>query len=272
GTFPLGLTATNSVSTANQTLTVRVWAPPVAVADAFQAGLNTARVVAAPGVLSNDTVNGATIVSYGSPNGTEQTTIGSATPTAQGGTITLNADGSFTYTPAAAFTGADTFKYVLSNFAGSSTATVSFTVFAAPTAVADAYSSVINTPLSVAAGSGVLANDTVNGATIASYGTPNGTEQTTIGSSTATSAGGTITVNANGSFTYTPASNFTGTDTFKYILQNPAGNSTATVTFNVVAAPITVDDAFQAAQNTARNVSAPGVLANDTVNSGSISS
>ena len=45
GTFPLGLTATNSVSTANQTLTVRVWAPPVAVADAFQAGLNTPRVV-----------------------------------------------------------------------------------------------------------------------------------------------------------------------------------------------------------------------------------
>jgi uncharacterized protein YodC (DUF2158 family) len=103
-------------------------AMPVAVDDSYTTTLNTPLAQAAPGVLANDTLNGAAIVSYGATTGAEQTTIGAATPTSAGGSITLNADGSFNYTPPTGFKGDDTFKYVIQNAAGSSTATVTLSV------------------------------------------------------------------------------------------------------------------------------------------------
>src|SRR5262249_55861063 len=101
---------------------------PVAVDDSYSTTLNTALNQPAPGVLGNDTLNGAAIKSYGATTGGEQTTIGAATPTSQGGSITLNADGSFSYTPPSGFVGDDTFKYVIQNPDGSSTATVTIGV------------------------------------------------------------------------------------------------------------------------------------------------
>ena len=63
---------------------------PLAFADAFVAAQDAPLVVAAPGVLTNDT---------GIPSPTAVPIAGGAT--AQGGTVTLNADGSFTYNPPA---------------------------------------------------------------------------------------------------------------------------------------------------------------------------
>ncbi|MGE3268981.1 MAG: Ig-like domain-containing protein [Chloroflexota bacterium] len=81
------------------------------------------------GVLVNDTLRGAVIDGYGAATGIEQTTVGSATATAQGGTVVLNADGSFRYTPPCSVPGgSDTFKYRLTNAGGSDTATVTITV------------------------------------------------------------------------------------------------------------------------------------------------
>ncbi|HVT19110.1 MAG TPA: Ig-like domain-containing protein [Thermoanaerobaculia bacterium] len=101
---------------------------PVAQDDSYSTTLNTPLNQAAPGVLANDTLNGAAIFSYGATTGAEQTTIGAATPTSAAGSVSLNADGSFNYTPATGFKGNDTFKYVLKNSAGSSTATVTISV------------------------------------------------------------------------------------------------------------------------------------------------
>jgi hypothetical protein len=103
-------------------------ATPIAVDDSYSTTLNTPLAQSAPGVLANDTLFGAAIFSYGATTGSEQTTIGAATPTSGAGSISLNADGSFSYTPATGFTGSDTFKYVIKNFAGSSTATVTIAV------------------------------------------------------------------------------------------------------------------------------------------------
>ncbi len=60
---------------------------------------NLPLTVAAPGVLANDTASGGavTAVLVGGP---------------AHGTLTLNTDGSFTYTPSANFTGSDTFTYM----------------------------------------------------------------------------------------------------------------------------------------------------------------
>ena len=87
---------------------------PVAVNDSFAALGNATLNQAATGVLANDTLNGATITSFDATG-------------SNGGTLNLNADGSFTYTPALNFVGAETFDYTLTNSLGSSTATVTLT-------------------------------------------------------------------------------------------------------------------------------------------------
>ena len=60
---------------------------PVAAPDSYTTNRNTALVVAAPGVLANDT----------DPNGDALTAVLVTNPSH--GTLTLNANGSFTYTP-----------------------------------------------------------------------------------------------------------------------------------------------------------------------------
>jgi VCBS repeat-containing protein len=74
--------------------------PPVAADDAYSTDEDTQlTVAAAQGVLANDS----------DPDGDELTASLVSGPT--NGTLTLNTDGSFTYTPAANFNGTDSFTY-----------------------------------------------------------------------------------------------------------------------------------------------------------------
>src|SRR6185503_10241979 len=77
---------------------------PLAFPDVYVAAQNTQLIVAAPGVLTNDT---------GIPAPTAAPIAGGAT--AQGGTVTLNANGSFTYNPPNGFEGGDSFTYTATN-------------------------------------------------------------------------------------------------------------------------------------------------------------
>ena len=73
---------------------------PVAVNDAFSTPEDTVLTVAAPGVLGNDTdVDSGDVLTAVLVTGVSN------------GTLVLNADGSFTYTPAANFNGTDSFTY-----------------------------------------------------------------------------------------------------------------------------------------------------------------
>ena len=258
--------------TSTAIVTMNVAQLPVVAGDSYDVPRNGSRSVAAPGVLANDTLNGASIASYGRASATEQTIVGSPTPTMQGGTITLRADGSFTYVPASGFSGTDTFNYRLTNFAGSVTATVTFNVQSAPVAVDDNYQTSLSTPLIIGPGGQVvLTNDTLNGGTIVGYGV-NGSEQATLGQSTATAQGGTVVLNADGSFTYTPSTGFAGIDSFRYTLSNFVGSATARVSIAIAQSPVANNDAYSAARNTPRTVAAPGVFANDTLNVATLAS
>ena len=141
------------------------------------------------------------------------------------GTLTMNADGSFVYTPNADFNGTDGFSYLTNDGAGDSqVATVTITVNPVnddPEAVDDAYSVDEDTTLTVDAATGVLANDTdVDGDTL--------TAALVSGP-----ANGTLTLNADGSFSYTPNANFNGTDTFTYSVSDGTTTVEATVTITV---------------------------------------
>ena len=78
--------------------------------------------------------------------------------------LTLNANGTFTYTPAANYNGSDTFTYHANDGTGNSNiATVTITVYPvndAPVAVNDTYTTNEDTPLTVVLPNSVLANDT----------------------------------------------------------------------------------------------------------------
>lgn len=221
--------------------------PPVAVADAYSTNEETELVVPAPGVLKNDT----------DADGDTLTATKVSDPAH--GSATLNADGSFTYTPEANFTGTDTFTYkATGDGTDSSPGTVTITVKPVqdvPVAVADTYSTDEDTAL-VVSGPGVLGNDT----------DVDGDDLTAV--KVSDPAHGSVTLAADGSFTYTPEPNFNGTDSFTYEANDGTADSgVATVTITVKAvndAPVAVDDSYSAVGGVPLVVPAPGVLGNDT--------
>ncbi|HRF50572.1 MAG TPA: Ig-like domain-containing protein, partial [Anaerolineales bacterium] len=237
---------------ANTTLTGAAQATPLALGDVYTASNAAPLMVASPvGLLAND---------FGLPAPT--VTTQSAQPTTAGGSVSVAASGAFTYTAPSGYTGGDSFSYAIANASGADIGTVSLQVYAPPQAVADGYSTVQDTPLTIAAGSGLLVNDTVAGGALTAY-------------AAASSEGGSVAVRSDGGFVYTPPAGFFSPpiDTFTYTLSNPVGQSTATVTLTVElpGPPLAVGDSFTATANARLTVPAAGVLANDTRNSATIS-
>jgi CSLREA domain-containing protein len=174
-----------------------------------------------PGILANDT----------DPEGDPLTAAVVVGPAH--GSLSLNADGTFSYTPAQNFYGTDTFTYQANDGQlNSNVATVTITVTRAiqpPVANNDSYSTNENATLMIPA-PGVLGNDT----------DPNNDPLTAVLISKP--AHGSLVLNSNGSFSYTPAANFYGTDTFTYqATDGLATSGTATVTLAVAqASPILI--------------------------------
>ncbi len=171
------------------------------------------------------------------------------------GTLSLDPNGSFTYTPNPAFSGSDSFTYVANDgTVDSNVATVTITVGAVndpPVANDDSYTTDEDTPLTVAA-PGVLGNDTdADGDAL--------TAALVLGSGP---SNGTLALNADGSFTYTPNADFNGTDSFTYRANDGivfSNQATVTITVNAVNdAPVAVDDGYTTAEDTPLTVAAPG--------------
>ncbi len=237
GNFNGSRTATASYDSATN-------APPVANADSYSTNEDATLTVPAPGVLGNDS----------DANG-DPLTIAAPRPASgpANGSLTLSADGSFTYTPNANFHGTDTFTYQANDgkVNSASAATVTITVNPvddAPTAVGDS--------ATVAEDSGtnainVLANDTdVDGG-------PKAIASVTQG------ADGSVAITGGGTgLTYAPDGNFCGADSFSYTLN---GGSTATVSVAVTCLnddPVANDDSTTVDEDSGANV--VDVLANDT--------
>jgi VCBS repeat-containing protein len=171
------------------------------------------------------------------------------------GSLVLNPDGTFTYTPDADFSGSDVFTYTVSDGnGGTDTATVVINVTPvndAPVASNDSYSVAEDGVLTVG-GAGVLGND----------GDVEGDALTA--SLVSGPSNGTLTLNADGTFTYTPNANFNGTDSFTYVANDGLANSApATVTISVVPvtdSPVAIDDVVSV------NESSPGTPNATTVN------
>ncbi|MFA6135503.1 MAG: Ig-like domain-containing protein, partial [Phycisphaerae bacterium] len=211
-----------------QTFTITVTAvndAPVGVADEYDVDEDGSLVVAADdGVLANDT----------DVEDDDLTAV--LVADASHGDLTLNANGSFTYTPDANFNGVDTFTYRPNDGTDDgNVTTVTITVNAindAPVGVADEYEVDEDGELVVNAGDGVLANDADVEDDELTAVLVDGPEN------------GDLTLNADGSFTYTPDADFNGEDTFTYKANDGALDSevtTVTITVNAVNDAPTVD-------------------------------
>jgi VCBS repeat-containing protein len=168
---------------------------PGAAGDGYQTDEDEPLAVAAPGVLAND--------SDPDRDGLSATRLSGPVH----GSLELNSDGSFSYTPDANYNGPDSFSYQASD-AGqdSGPATVTLDIRAvndAPAANGDGYQTDEDSPLAVAA-AGVLANDS---------------DRDGDGLAALLASGpahGHLELSGDGSFVYAPAADFNGTDSFSY--------------------------------------------------------
>jgi VCBS repeat-containing protein len=174
------------------------------------------------------------------------------------GTAVLNANKTFTYTPAANFNGTDSFTYKINDGqADSNTVAVSLTVVPvndAPVAVNDTATTSQDTPVTI----NLVANDT-------------DVDQDPLTISTVSSpSNGSVVINNNGAVTYTPNAGFTGADTFNYTIQDGQGgtsSASALVTVTPVVVnrpPVSVDDSYATNEDQPLVITTPGVLTNDS--------
>lgn len=183
-------------------------------------------------VLSNDYgIPSPTVISFGPTANAAATAAGGSGSSDNGGIVALNANGTFTYTPPAGFSGKDRFSYIAGNGnPPDNDATVTVSVGAAPVATPDSYAVVGNVSITPNSAAGVLANDTGGGLLVTAVNGSAGNVATAI----VTGNGGNLTVNANGSFSYNPPPGFTGADSFNYTIDNGfSAPANATVTLNV---------------------------------------
>ena len=214
---------------------------PLAANDSYNIDEDTTLNVAAPAVLGNDTdIDSASL-----------TAVLVSLPSH--GTLALNPNGSFSYTPAINYNGPDSFTYKANDgLLDSNVATVNITVNAvndAPVAQNQSVTTDEDMAKAIVLGATDVDGDTLSFTVV-------------TGPSNGSLSG------AAPNLTYTPVANFNGSDSFTYRANDGTADSnvaTVTITVNAVNdVPVAVNDSYSTPEDTALTVAVPGVLSNDT--------
>lgn len=207
------------------TITVRpINDPPIAANDVVTTTENTAVTFAVSTTLLNNDRDVDLVVKE---IDTSQKLSVIKVTDAPSGTVTLNDDGTITYTPKPFFSGTDMFTYTLSD-GKIVTPTARVQVIVLPMlARDDTLHTLEDTPLANI-GSTLLKNDR-DSATLSVAGA----STTSTQSGTVTLSGRSAALLAATDITYAPAKDFFGTDTFSYTITTGTVTDTATVTVTV---------------------------------------
>jgi large repetitive protein len=227
GTYPLTITASNGVGSPG----VQAFTLIVNEAPAFTSTNSATFLVGTLGTFP--------VTTTGFPNAT----LSFAGTLPANVTFTNNGNGTATLTGTPASGTGGTYPIVITASNGVLPNAVqnpfALTVNQAPVANADSYSTVHDTPFTIAA-PGILGNDTgVPFPTLVSV-TGSGAPCTVFPCTVAT-AHGNLSVSANGGFGYLPAPNFAGSDGFTYLVGNVVAQSTAAVSITVTNVAPVVD-------------------------------
>ena len=169
------------------------------------------------------------------------------------GGLTLNSDGTFSYSPNSNFNGTDSFTFVTNDGElDSAIATVSLNIAAvndAPNADAASFSGSEDSPVN-----GMLSGSDIEGSAL-TYSLVSGPSN------------GGLTLNSDGTFTYSPNSNFNGSDSFTFVTNDgELDSATATVSLDIAAvndAPNADAASFSIAENSATGIVVGSVTASD---------
>ncbi|MCU4176764.1 tandem-95 repeat protein [Carboxylicivirga sp. N1Y90] len=187
-------------------------------------------------------LNGTTVLANDSdPEGDNLTINTTPVTDVTNGTLVINPDGSYTYTPDAGFSGNDSFEYEVCDDGTPSLctkATVSITV-----------NSDNDSPVAVSDVASVDEDGVLNGTTVLENDSDPEGDNLTVNTTPITDvSNGTLVINIDGTYTYTPDANFNGSDSFEYEVCDdgtPSACARATVTITVNAvndAPVAVND------------------------------
>ena len=211
--------------------------PPTAINDSYTTNLDTTLTINAPdGLLSNDSdPDGDALTVFGFIVNGEVFSPGQTVPTL-GGTVTINADGSFIYNPSPGFDGSvPLIAYIVSDGTLRSYGNLFLTIISPgpPEAEQDFDTTDINTTLTVPA-PGVMSNDTYSdpaSISVVSF-TINGS--TYAPGQTANTSAGSFTLFADGSYTFSPAAGFTGdVPEVTYVIADGSDLSTSSLLITV---------------------------------------
>lgn len=206
---------TNAAACGHAQVTVAVVAPgiPSSNPDSYQVAEGETLHVPAPGVLAND--------SDPNPGSALQAVLVRGVTD---GTLLLNGDGSFDYTPN--FVGFDSFTYRGVDASGAASAETTVTLMTIgppgpPTASDEVYEVRTGEVLEVAA-PGVLAND---------FAPDPRSKLTAVFHGDCLQ--GSLVLRPDGSFSYAPRPGFTGTDRFTYVVRDDQGRRSGTATVGI---------------------------------------
>ncbi|NRD34039.1 cadherin-like domain-containing protein [Shewanella sp. DC2-4] len=217
GNFPVvTYTVTDGVSTDTSTLNIGV----TPVTDGFTDADETLTVAEDSGVTNGSLLTGTTSVdgplsiqSFSVAGQTGPFTLGTAYVIAGQGTLTVNANGTYSFEPAANWNGNfPVVTYTVTDGVSTDTSTLNIGV----TPVTDGFTDADET-LTVAEDSGVTNGSLLTGTTsvdgplsIQSFSVAGQTGPFTLGTAYVIAGQGTLTVNASGTYSFEPAANWNG--------------------------------------------------------------
>lgn len=220
--------------------------PPQALSDTYIADENVELMVAAPGVLENDS------------DAENEELQAELIMEPEFGTLQLNTNGSFSYVPEVNFRGLDTFEYRAIDASGAeSLATVQINVTQPPTATNDVYFVDQDSLIEISdPDQGLLVND---------HDAPEDDELSAVLRDFPLN--GMLELNPDGTFTYIPNEGFVGIDTFSYQASDGLSESnvaTVTLPVGVTSFPRAIPDEYIAIEDETLTVDAgDGLLIND---------
>ncbi|WP_258406151.1 retention module-containing protein [Shewanella aegiceratis] len=219
-------------------------------------------------VIDGTSVDGELSVQSFSIDGvTGPFTLGQAVNINGVGSFTLNADGSYSFTPAANYNGpVPVITYVLTDGSSTDTSTLTITVTPDNTDVAN---DAITVAEDTVASGNVLSNDEAGNTSVVSFTLDtdgNGSQESFTAGDSVTLAGGVLMVNSNGSYSFTPNQDWNGSVPVVTYTTNTGETATLTITVTPDNTDV-ANDAITVAEDT---VASGNVLSNDEAGNTSV--